>query len=402
MLVGHVGGEVDNLPQRGAGPAVAGLAVAGVGNRRRVVAAGFQPCDLGLELFALPVDARALGVDVGLAASEFGGGGPGRLVDGRCHRVGAVKGFHPCFHDGEQPVGVGHPQVRRAGQVACARGEKLGAVRHGEVLGRGDPLRGGLLLTDDPFQLVAGRAQRRLGGRRGRRRRQQCVQAGHGAGLPFDQRGTRPGGDRVRRLIPVEVGQDRGVPVGDPGGLGGAGCGGPHGLAGRRIRLGGPPGGDELGFPLPDDVVGGGALGPPLRREPAEAVGILARGPQRLGVTHLRAVLQGGAPRRQRGPGVGQLFQPLVRGDKRLRRAAVRRVGLTQFPAELLVTAVGLSRRRGAWRRRRHSGDSGSERRPPRSWPRRDRAAPRVPRPARGKPRPRWSPTRGPAAATPR
>ncbi len=334
VLVGHAVDEVDDLPQRGAVPAVPPVLVAGVRGRRRVVATGRQPLDLLGEPFEFPPGGRLLAVEDGLPAAETGGGQPRRLVHRGGDRVGPVERVHPAGQGRQRGVRVGRPQVSAAGQVGRAGRDEARPALGGQVLGRRDPLGGGLLLGSDPVQVVPGRAQ-------------QPVEAVHGGALLPDQGLGGSPGVAVRRFPAVQLGEHRGVPAGDQGGLGRQPGGPDRGVEARRVGLDRAFRPREPALPVAGGLGRGPAVPVPLGGEPGEPPGILLGAPQRRRVAHLRAVPQRVPPGGQCGLRLLHLGERLLRGRQGLDRRLMRGVGLGEIPPVLLVAAVRLSRRGG-------------------------------------------------------
>ena len=119
-------------------------------NRRGVVAARAQPADLLRQLASPrrmpgPLTAEFPGQSAKLRAGHAGG-----VVDDRSRGVRALASQAPGFQDGDQLVGIGHPQLGQAAQVqAVAIQDQPHPFRYRQVGGR-DPVRRGLDLSRQP------------------------------------------------------------------------------------------------------------------------------------------------------------------------------------------------------------------------------------------------------------
>ena len=133
LLLRHAGTEVDEQPQRRAGALLPGGGIARMRHRRRLVLAGLQPLDRGVELAGELTDLALLRIERGLLACKRGARGTARRVERRGERVGAVERLDPQLERREHLRGIGerqragclHIHAGRANQIAAGLGQQL-------------------------------------------------------------------------------------------------------------------------------------------------------------------------------------------------------------------------------------------------------------------------------------
>ena len=337
MLLRHVRREIGHLPQRRARTVIADAGLPRMRKRRGIVAARSQPSDLSLEFARVTRVPGTPGGQLGAETAEFGTCRPGRVVDDRDRRIGAVPGRRPRFQSADQLVRICDPELGQPAEVEPVGAGQFPGPFGGFLLGRGESSGCGLYLGGEPVLLGARRLQRPppvlgLG--------EQSLQlpdglplaVGDGLRLPAGARqillpavggrvvaGRAPG--RGRRLLgPALRGIQRAA----------RGFGPACGFVGAHppfLHLGGQP----VTVPLPDA----------RRLVPASRLAKHLLEP--LGVPHRRVLLQRFAPRLELGPPLLELVQfALCRPQLRVRRGE-RLLRRGQVPAELLVPALRLT-----------------------------------------------------------
>ena len=109
-LLWHARAEVDEQPQRSTGASLARGGIARVRDRRRVVLAGPQPLDRGVEL-ARKLSRLALArFDLGLLSRECRAGVTARHANAVGERIGAAERLHPQLQGDEQLRRVGNDE----------------------------------------------------------------------------------------------------------------------------------------------------------------------------------------------------------------------------------------------------------------------------------------------------
>ena len=304
------------------------------------MAARSQPLDLCPEFVStLRVSGTPSG-QFGVETAELGACRPGRVVDGRDRRIGAVPGRRPRFQDADQLVRISDPELGQPVKVEPVGAGKFPGSFGRFLLGSGESSGCGLYLGGEPVLLGARRLQHPppvpgLG--------EQSLQppdglrltVGDSLRLPPGTRGillpavgsravTRRAAGCGRRLLSLAL---RGVQrfpcrFGSPQGLVG-----PHG---PFLHLGRQP----VTIPLPDAC----------RLVPASRLVAHLRKP--LGIPHRRVLLQRLATRLELGPPLLELVQFAPCRPQLRVRSGERLLGRGQIPAELLVPALCLPRPR--------------------------------------------------------